>query len=68
MGNHNAAINNYNKAIEINSGDYKVFYNRGVDKIYVGDIEESCSDFMKAQDLGEWKALSELEKYCYHYV
>ena len=68
LGKHTEAINNYTKAIEINSGDYKVFFNRGMDKIYNGDIEESCSDFLKAEKLGDLKALNELENYCYRYV
>ena len=68
LGKHTEAINNYTKAIEINSGDYKVFFNRGIDKIYNGDIEESCSDFLKAEKLGDLKALNELENYCYRYV
>jgi len=68
LGKHTEAINNYTKAIEINNGDYRVFFNRGIDKIYNGDIEASCSDFLKAQKLGDLKALNELEKYCYRYV
>lgn len=68
LGKYTEAINNYTKAIEINNGDYSVFFNRGIDKIYNGDIEASCSDFLKAQKLGDLKALNELEKYCYRYV
>ena len=68
LGKYTEAINNYTKAIDINNGDYSVFFNRGIDKVYNGDIEASCSDFLKAQKLGDLKALNELEKYCYRYV
>ena len=68
LDNYYEAIVDFSKAIEINNGDYSVFFNRGIDKIYNGDIEASCSDFLKAQKLGDLKALNELEKYCYRYV
>ena len=68
IGNHNEAIIDYSVAINLNSGDYKVFYNRGYEKLYNGDIEGSCSDFMKAYDMGDYDALNELENYCYKYV
>ena len=68
IGNHDEAIIDYGIAINLNSGDYKVFYNRGHEKLYNNDIEGSCSDFLKAYDLGDYDALKELENYCYKYV
>ena len=46
------AIEDYNKAIELDPNNGKIYYNRGFPKGMLEDYEGSCEDFNKALELG----------------
>lgn len=71
MGNYFGAIEDFDKAIDIQpenvmhySNWIKNYYNRGVSRFYVNDLNGACSDWEKAFELGYGAALESLGKYC----
>ena len=44
-GNLNEALENYNKAIEVNPENHIAYYNRATIKIDLGDLEGAKNDF-----------------------
>jgi tetratricopeptide (TPR) repeat protein len=48
FGNHKAALEAYNKAIQLNPNDCIAYNNRGILKIKTGKIDEALIDFNKA--------------------
>jgi len=55
-GVYEGAIEDYNKAIEINPSYAKAYYNRGVAKIGLGQKYSGCLDLSRARELGYFKA------------
>lgn len=55
------AINDFNKAIELDPMHADAYINRGVTK-YLGNLGEYCSDFKKACNLGDCGGLSWTKK------
>ncbi len=51
MGKRKDAIKDYDKAIELNPKDHKVYNNRGIAKRKSGDIKGANADFAKAEEL-----------------
>jgi tetratricopeptide (TPR) repeat protein len=67
----NSAIENYDRALSLKPTqiiDYsnwvRNYYNRGVAKFYVDDLEGACEDWHKAFENGFGLALEYLNKYC----
>ena len=58
------AIDDYNKAIEINPQYAEAFNNRGNAKAKLGDKEGACLDWRKAGELGVNGAYELIKKYC----
>ena len=65
------AIEDFDKAIEIKpkevseySNWIKNYFNRGVAKFYINDLEGACQDWNKSYELGFGVALEYLNKYC----
>ncbi|MCF8235001.1 MAG: tetratricopeptide repeat protein [Bacteroidales bacterium] len=65
------AIEDYDRALSIRPTqvvDYsnwvRNYFNRGVAKFYVNDIENACEDWHKSYELGFGLALEYLNKYC----
>ena len=50
-GDHEGAIHDYNKAIEINPNDVRVYHNRGIAKQMSGDHEGAMHDYNKAIEI-----------------
>ena len=51
-GNYQGAIDDFNKAIEINPKDAVAYLSRGVARELVYDLEGACRDWRKAADFG----------------
>ena len=69
LENHEQAISGYSKVIKSDPKNLEAYFNRGLDKILIGNKDDSCSDFLKAFDLeGDQDSLNALEKYCYKFV
>ncbi len=64
-GDFKGAIDDYSKAIELDSTNGKVYYDRGILKDHVGDKIGACQDWKKSRKLGFKKAFEEnIIKYC----
>ncbi len=51
-GQHDQAISDYDKALEINPRNAKPYYNRGIAYFEKGQYDKAWEDVHKAQDLG----------------
>ena len=60
LKDYNGAINDFSKAIELNS-DY---VNRGISKEDLGDLNGACSDWRKAVSLGDKEAAQWVRDQC----
>ncbi len=65
------AIEDFDKAVDIKprevaeySNWIKNYYNRGVARFYINDLEGACQDWNKSYELGFGIALEYLNKYC----
>ncbi len=61
---YTGAIIDYNQALMINSKYTDVYVNRAHAKINLGQKESGCSDFRKAEELGNRSAPELLKQYC----
>ena len=57
-------MEDYNRAIEINSKYADAYYNRGFTRIFSNDKTGGCSDFNMAKKLGSTEANVPIRKYC----
>ncbi len=64
LQDNKGAIQDYNKAIELNPNDADVYYNRGAAKIMSGQKDDGCLDLSKAGELGSAKAYESIKEYC----
>lgn len=58
------ALQDFNKAIEINSDYSDAYLGRGTSKYNLKDYEGACNDWRKASSLGNTQATVQIEKYC----
>ena len=61
-GDYDRAIDDYNKALEINPRYAKAYNDRGNAWSDKGDYVRACSDYQKACELGNCKGLSWAKK------
>jgi tetratricopeptide (TPR) repeat protein len=54
LGKYKEALDDFNKAIVMNSEYASAYYNRGIAKVHLNDKASVCEDFKKAKELG-WK-------------
>lgn len=60
------AIADFDKAIELNPTNSSAYSFRAYSKFFQGGyVDEPCSDWKKASDLGDSVALENLDKYCH---
>ena len=71
LGDYNGAIEDFDRAIEIKPTDVmdysnwiKNYYNRGVTKFFLNDIDGACSDWKAALELGFGLAYDSYNQYC----
>ncbi len=71
MQRYNDAINDFDKALDIQPKDImnysnwvKNYFNRGVSKYYLDDMEGACKDWNKALELGYGQAHDFITNYC----
>ncbi len=64
LGFFNDAINDYDEALKLRPDYGDAFINRGYALAEIGRLEEACSDFLKAQQLGHFMAIQMLEDFC----
>jgi tetratricopeptide (TPR) repeat protein len=58
------AINDYNRAIELDSKFELAYYNRGLAKYNLSQSEGACLDWSKAGELGNEDAYVKIRKHC----
>ena len=58
------AIDDFNKAIELNPDLASAYFNRGNCRYYSGAETDACADWTKASELGDEKAKYSLQHYC----
>ena len=61
LGNYDAAIENFTKAISLNPNDSRLYFSRGLAYSKLGNIEETFRDFTVACAMGEIGACINLE-------
>jgi tetratricopeptide (TPR) repeat protein len=64
LGDYDEALQDYNKAIEMNPSFAYAYYNRGLAKYMLGNQNGPCSDCRKAQEMGENSAYELIINYC----
>lgn len=64
LGDHYGAIQDYNKAIEINPDVAEAYLNRGSAKYNLGDKKGACLDWSKAGELGYYEAYKSIKQFC----
>lgn len=62
LEDYNGAVEDYTKAINLNDSFATAYFNRGSVKVLME--ENGCDDFKKALDLGNFKAMEYIDKYC----
>lgn len=63
-GDHEGAIEDFNKAIELDPQFAEAYNNRGIAKFKLGDLNGACSDWHKAGELGTMAAPDNIRQYC----
>ncbi|KAB8333997.1 tetratricopeptide repeat protein [Scytonema tolypothrichoides VB-61278] len=51
---YNAAINNYNQALKLNSKDFETYYKRGLAHYHLGDYEGAIADYIQAIEINPY--------------
>jgi tetratricopeptide (TPR) repeat protein len=64
LGYNKEAIIDYDKSIELDPKNKFRYYNRGVAKHKLGDVEGACHDWSKAGELGISDAYTLIKQLC----
>ncbi|MBO5915320.1 MAG: tetratricopeptide repeat protein, partial [Bacteroidales bacterium] len=60
---YRSALEDYNRAIELNEDFAEAWYNRGVTRIYLGERNEGLRDLSRAGELGIYKAYNLIKRF-----
>ena len=58
------AINDFSKAIELEPDFAEAYFNRGLTRIFLDDMEGGSLDLSKAGELGLTEAYNVIKRYC----
>ena len=61
--NYDAAIEHYTKAISCDNDFAEAYFNRGLTRIYIDQVEEGISDLSKAGELGIYQAYNLITRF-----
>ena len=64
LGRYPEAIHNLDKAIELQADFGEAYFNRGLTKIYLDDVDGGAQDLSKAGELGIQDAYNVIKRYC----
>ena len=64
LQDYRGAIQDLNKAIELNPNNAKAYNLRGYAKLLLGQKDNGCLDFSKAGELGYAEAYETIKEYC----
>ncbi len=64
LGDYRGALQDFNKAIELDPNDANAYYNRSSAKIRLGQKDSGCLDLSKAGELGDMQVYDVIKKYC----
>ena len=64
LKDYRGAMQDYNKAIDIDPKHKNAYYGRGIAKYRLKDINGACLDWSKAGELGNNNAYDMIKKYC----
>ena len=63
-GDYSGAIQDFNKAIELDPNYAEAYAGRGVAKINLGQKDSGCLDLSKAGEMGVFQAYDAIKQYC----
>ena len=64
LKDYRGAIEDFTKAVELNSEDSEAFMNRGMARITIGQKESGCLDLSKSGELGYSEAYRAIKEFC----
>ena len=64
LGKYSDAITDFDKALSLKSDFSKAYVSRGLAKIKTGDKENGCTDFAKADELGDKSVQPIMKLHC----
>jgi len=64
LRDNRGALQDINKAIELNLNDANIYSLRGIAKIALGQKESGCLDLSKAGEMGYMKVYDLIKQYC----
>ena len=64
LGEYKSAIEDLNRAIALEPEFAEAFFNRGLTKIYMDDLEGGALDLSRAGELGIHGAYNIIKRYC----
>jgi len=64
LQDYRGAIQDHNKAIELNPNDADAYFGRGLAKILSGQKDDGCLDLSKAGELGYAEAYEAIKESC----
>ena len=63
MSDYKSAIVDYTTAIEFDNAFAEAYYNRGLARIYTGNVDEGVADLSRAGELGLFNAYSVIKRF-----
>lgn len=58
------AVNDFSMALDLDPGDGETYFYKGLARLYLNETEGACSDWQKAQRLGNLEVIEYQLKYC----